>query len=202
MRKNIITLSVILIIIMLVISSSTTLSVTKNSQKPENSFDDNSSGPLIDDDFILMRFFRLLTGNIKDIDISEDANIDPSKINANVISDIVLVWNATLSQFLIPDDYYVGDVGYLKIEDLPNLVERLGGTTQKLVETNIKRLVIKVETYAENYMELFTGPCWAVPGLLTEEDGKARWELEFTGADGSSYGTTNWKLLIVTTYLI
>ena len=119
--------------------------------------------------------------------------------NSFVVEDIVLVENA--GTYEIPVDYNVADTGTLKVEHLPNLVNKLGGTNQALVESFVKRLTIEVEAYADSSMSTFSGPCWTVPGSLSEDAGKARWDLEFKNADGSSYSTTDWKLLKVTTYL-
>jgi hypothetical protein len=119
---------------------------------------------------------------------------------AKVIKDVVLVDNA--GTYEIPADYNVTDAGTLKIEHLPNLVAKLGGTTQALVQANVMRLAIEVEAYAEATMSTFSGPCWTAPGALGETSGNAHWDLEFKNADGSSYGTTDWKLLRVTAFLI
>ncbi len=119
--------------------------------------------------------------------------------NACIVEDIVLVEN--VGTYEIPADYNVADTATLKIEHLPNLIAKLGGTTQAHVESLVKRMTIEVEAYAENTMNTFSGPCWTVPGALSEDAGKARWDLEFKNAEGSSYSTTDWKLLKVTTYL-
>jgi hypothetical protein len=119
--------------------------------------------------------------------------------SALIVEDIVLVDNA--GTYEIPADYNVADAGTLKIEHLPNLVNKLGGTTQAHVESFVKRLTIQVEAYADSAMTTFSSPCCTVAGTLSEEAGKARWDLEFKNADGSSYSTTDWKLLKVTTYL-
>jgi len=119
---------------------------------------------------------------------------------AKVIKDVVLVDNA--GSWEIPSDYNVADTGSLKIDYLPNLVAKLGGTTQALVTANVKRLGIEVEAYADAAMSTFSGPCWTAPGALGETAGKAHWDLEFKNADGSSYGTTDWKLLRVTAFLV
>ncbi len=119
--------------------------------------------------------------------------------SACIVEDIVLVENA--GAYEIPVDYNVADTATLKIEHLSNLIAKLGGTTQAHVESFVKRMTIEVEAYAENTMNTFSGPCWTVPGTLSEDAGKARWDLEFKNADGSSYSTTDWKLLKVTTYL-
>ena len=116
-----------------------------------------------------------------------------------VIKDVAVVDNA--GTYEIPADYYVEDTGSLKIEHLPNLVAKLGGTTQALVTANVMRLTIEVEAYAENTMATFNGPCWTAPGTLGETTGKAHWAVEFKNADGSSYSGVDWKLLKVTTYL-
>ena len=202
MKKIIYVLAVTLVIATLVISSTASIPIMRNTSDTDNSVSDyeTSAAPKNDDSFI-QRLKRLLTGEIIDVDISDSANINPSKIDENVICDIVVVWNETQSQYIIPADYNVEDTGMLKIENLPNLITKLGGMSKTLVETNVKRLVIRVEGYAESSMGTFNGPCWTAPGTLSEEDGKARWELEFKNADGSSYGTLDWKLLIVTTYL-
>ena len=202
MKKSIYVLAVTLVIATLVISSTASISIINNSTKIDDNISvyESTVAPKNDDSFI-QRLMRLLTGEIIDVDISDSANINPSKIDENVISDIVVVWNETQSQYLIPTDYYVVDTGILKIEYLSNLVAKLGGMSKTLIETNVKRLVVRVEAYAESSMGTFNGPCWTAPGTLSEEEGKARWELEFKNSDGSSYGTSDWKLLIVTTYL-
>jgi len=128
-----------------------------------------------------------------------NATLTSLVVSARIVEDIVLVENA--GTYEIPADYNVADTGTLKIEHLPNLIDKLGGTTQAHVESFVKRMTIEVEAYATNTMNTFSGPCWTVPGALSEEAGKARWDLEFKKADGSSYSTTDWKLLKVTTYL-
>lgn len=125
-----------------------------------------------------------------------EGNVTPLE---KVIKDVALVDNAGTDE--IPADYNVGDTGSLKIEHLPNLVAKLGGTTQALVTANVMRLTIEVEAYAENTMATFSGPCWTAPGALGETTGKAHWALDFKNADGSSYSGVDWKLLKVTTYL-
>lgn len=228
MKKSIYVLAVTLIIATLMISTTASLSVKDyNPDKKDTNIDNETKPSQNNDDSFIQRLKRLLTGEIIDVDISDSAAINSSKIDGvpshdhderyytqaevdallsnctdyGVIHDIVLVWNETQSQYLVPTDYNVADSGILKIEYLPNLVEKLGGTSKTLVENNVKRLVISVEAYADSMMSTFSGPCFTTPGTLYEEDGKARWELELKNADGSSYPTMDWKLIIVTAYL-
>lgn len=119
----------------------------------------------------------------------------------DVIEDIAVIWNDVQSRYEIPAEYNILDTGTLKIEHLPNLVAKIGGMTQALVEANAKRLAIDVECYSEKSMDSYVGPCWTFPGTLSEDAGKARWSLEFKNSDGSSYSTNDWKLLKVTAYL-
>jgi hypothetical protein len=229
MKKSIYFLAVTLIIATLVISSTASIPITINNSNANNSVNDyEKSVNAKNGDNFIQRLMRLFSGEIIDVDISDSAAINSSKIdgvpthdhdgryytqaevdallsnytNYGVINDIVLVWSETQSQYVIPTDYYVLDSGILKIEYLPNLVDKLGGMSKTLVETNVKRLVISVEAYSDSEMDTFAGPCFTTPGTLYEDDGKARWDLEFKNADGSSYASTNWKLIIVTTYLI
>jgi hypothetical protein len=228
MKKIIYFLAVTLVIVTLMISSTTSIPISKNNSDSDNSISDYeiSTAPKNDDSFI-QRLKRLLTGEIINVDIADDAAISSSKIDGvpshdhderyytqaevdalidnltgyGVINDIVLVWSETQSQYIIPEEYNVVDSGTLLIEHLPNLVAKLGGLSKALVEEKVKRLVIKTETYSSSTIDSFSGPCWTAPGTLSEENGKARWELEFKNTDGSSYPFMNWKLLIVTTYL-
>jgi len=121
-----------------------------------------------------------------------------------VIRDVALVDNA--GAWEIPGDYYQIGTATLKIEHLPNLQAAIGGTGQADVTANVKRLVIEVEAYDTATMTTFSGPCWTSPGTLSEVNigggvMMARWALDFMNADGSSYGTQDWKLLKVTAYL-
>jgi hypothetical protein len=116
-----------------------------------------------------------------------------------VVRDLTLVDGA--GGYEIPGDYQMAGEGTLKIEHLPNLVAAIGGTTQALVEAKVQRLVIEAEAYNSNAMDMLAGHCWAAPGALSEDTGKARWDLEFKTADGSGYPTTDWKLIKVTAFL-
>ena len=202
MKKSIYVLAVAVVIATLMISSTASIPILRNTSITDNNIGatEITAAPMNNDGFV-QRLKRLLTGEIIDIDISDTANINPNKINDNVVTDITLIWSETHSQYIIPEEYNVVDAGSLMIEHLPNLVAKLGGMSKALIEEKVKRLVIKVETYDSTTMNTFSGPCWTAPGMLSEDAGKARWDLEFKNADGSSYATMNWKLLIVTTYL-
>jgi len=118
---------------------------------------------------------------------------------ASVVRDLALVDGA--GGYEIPGDYNMADEGKLKIEHLPNLVAAIGGTTQALVTAKVKRLVIEAEAYSSSTMDALVGHCWTAPGALSEDAGKARWELALKNADGASYGTDDWKLFKVTAFL-
>lgn len=117
----------------------------------------------------------------------------------SVVRDLALVEGA--SGYEIPGDYNMAGEGKLKIEHLPNLVAAIGGTTQALVTAKVKRLVIEAEAYSSSTMDTLICPCWTAPGALSEDAGKARWNLELKTAGGSGYDSTDWKLIKVTAFL-
>ncbi len=82
MKKAIYVLAVTLVIATLVISTTASIPISKNNSDSDNSFSDYeaSAAPMNDDSFI-QRLKRLLTGEIIDIDISDSAAINSSKID-------------------------------------------------------------------------------------------------------------------------
>lgn len=82
MKKSIYVLAVTLVIATLVISSTASIPIMNHSSDIDNSVSDyeTSAAPKNDDSFI-QRLKRLLTGEIIDIDISDSAAINSSKID-------------------------------------------------------------------------------------------------------------------------
>jgi hypothetical protein len=82
MKKSIYVLAVTLIIASLVISSTASIPIMKNNSETENSTNDyeTSVTPKNDDSFI-HRLMRIFSGEIIDVDISDSAAINNSKID-------------------------------------------------------------------------------------------------------------------------
>jgi hypothetical protein len=112
MKKSIYVLAVTLVIATLVISSTASIPIMKNNSDTDNSVSDyeTSNAPKNDDSFI-QRLKRLLTGEIIDIDISDSANINPSKINGSISTSIDI---ATGNIPYDDNGPYYGGVGLVK----------------------------------------------------------------------------------------
>ena len=82
MKKSIYVLAVTLVIATLVISGTATIPIEKNTEEIDNSQNNHQTASLPrNNDNFFQRLMRLFTGEIIDIDISDNAAINPSKID-------------------------------------------------------------------------------------------------------------------------